>query len=122
MFKLAIPVLHVSDSAAAEAFYCDRLGFRKQFAYRVDDTRSDPCYMGLARDDARLHLSSFSGDGVSGGVIYLLVDDVDALHAEFVAQGVSVALEPTDQTWGNREMYVKDADGNSIRFIREGIG
>ena len=23
---------------------------------------------------------------------------------------------------GNREMYVKDADGNSIRFIREGSG
>lgn len=112
----------MSDSAAAEAFYCDLLGFRKQFAYCVDDTRSDPCYMGLVRDDARLHLSSFSGDGVFGGVIYLLVDDVDALHAEFVAQGVSVALEPTDQTWGNREMYVKDADGNSIRFIREAIG
>jgi uncharacterized glyoxalase superfamily protein PhnB len=111
----------VSNSAAAEAFYCDQLGFRKQFAYRIDETRSDPCYMGLARDDARLHLSSFSGDGVSGGVVYLLVDDVDALYAEFVAKAVPVALEPTDQTWGNREMYVKDADGNSIRFIREGL-
>ncbi|MEP6994933.1 MAG: VOC family protein [Acidobacteriota bacterium] len=52
----------------------------------------------------------------------LRVDDVDALHAEFVAKQVSIALEPTDQTWGNREMYVKDADGNSIRFTREGGG
>ena len=75
--------------------------------------------MGLERDGVRLHISSFSGDGVSGGVIYLLVDDVDTLHQELVAKGVSIDLEPTDQTWGNREMYVKEIDGNCLRFIRE---
>jgi uncharacterized glyoxalase superfamily protein PhnB len=48
------------------------------------------------------------------------VEDVDALHAELVAKGVPIDLEPTDQTWGNREMYVKDPDGNSIRFVHEG--
>jgi uncharacterized glyoxalase superfamily protein PhnB len=42
------------------------------------------------------------------------------LLAEFVAKGVPIALQPTDQTWGNREMYVKDADGNCLRFVREG--
>lgn len=120
MLKLAIPVLHVSSSAAAEEFYCNRLGFRREFAYRFDDAKPDPCYMGLMRDGAKLHVSSFSGDGVSGGVVYLLVDDVDALHPELVARGVAIDLEPTDQTWGNREMYVKDPDGNSIRFVREG--
>lgn len=70
MFKLAIPVLHISSSAAAEEFYCNRLGFRRQFAYRIDESRPDPCYMGLTRDDAWLHASSFSGDGISGGVVY----------------------------------------------------
>ncbi len=120
MLRLAIPVLHVSDSAAAEAFYCDRLGFRRRFAYRVDESRPDPCYLGLERDGVTLHVSSFSGDGTSGGVVFLLVDDVDGLHAELVAKGVPIALEPTDQTWGNREMYIEDPDGNSIRFVREG--
>ena len=120
MFKLAIPVLHVSSSAAAEDFYCARLGFRRQFAYRVDEMWPDPCYMGLMRDGAQLHISSFSGDAVPGGVVYLLVDDVDALQAELVAKGVAIDLAPTDQTWGNREMYVRDPDGNSIRFVREG--
>jgi len=75
--------------------------------------------MGLTRDGVKIHVSSFSGDGVSGGVVFLLVDDVDALHAELVAKGVSIALEPTEQSWRNREMYVKDADGNSIRFVQE---
>jgi uncharacterized glyoxalase superfamily protein PhnB len=114
----AIPVLHVRHAAAAEEFYCGRLGFRRQFAYRSDDARTDPCYMGLEREGVWLHVSSFSGDGVSGGVVFLIVEDVDGLHAELVARGVSVVLAPTDQTWGNREMYVKDADGNSIRFVQ----
>ena len=50
MLKLAIPLLHVSDSMQAEEFYCSRLGFRRQFAFRLDDSRADPCYLGLSRD------------------------------------------------------------------------
>ena len=117
MIKLAIPLLHVSNSAAAEDFYCSRLGFRREFAHRVDDTKSDPCYMGVTRDGVWLHLSSFSGDGVSGGVVNLLVEDVDTLHAELVAKDVQIDTGPVDQTWGTREMYVKGVDGNSIRFV-----
>jgi catechol 2,3-dioxygenase-like lactoylglutathione lyase family enzyme len=118
LLKFAIPLLHVSNSAAAEDFYCNRLGFRREFAHRADDAKPDPCYMGVSRDGVWLHISSFSGDGISGGVANLIVDDVDALHAEFVAKGVQIAVGPVDQTWGTREMYVKDADGNSIRFIQ----
>ena len=121
MFKTAIPVLHVTSSTAAERFYCEQLGFRKEFDYRVDEAKSDPCYMGLRRDNAWIHLSSFSGDGVAGGVVYLLVDDVDALHTELVSRKVMIDLRPTIQTWGNREMYIKDADGNSIRFVSHPI-
>ena len=119
MFKTAIPVLHVHSSVSAEEFYCQRLGFRREFAYRVDESKADPCYMGLVRDDARLHVSSFSGDGVSGGVVRFEVEDVDALHAELVAKGVRIDTGPVDQTWGTREMYVKDADGNNVRFIEQ---
>ena len=117
MFKFAIPVLHVTSSAAAKKFYCDLLGFSETFAYRPFGG-ADPCYMGVTRDDVRLHLSSFSGDGVSGGVVFLGVQDVDALHEELKAKGIIFELEPTDQSWGNREMHVHDPDGNSIRFVQ----
>lgn len=120
MFRFALPVLPVSSSSAALEFYCGQLGFRQDFALRPGG--ADPCYMGVSRDGVRLHLSSFPGDGVSGCVVFLAVDDVDALHAELVAKGVPIALAPVDQTWGNREMYVKDADGNCIRFIQERRG
>ena len=118
LLKLAIPLLHVSSSTQAEDFYCNRLGFRREFAHRVDDAKPDPCYMGVSRDGVWLHISSFSGDGILGGVANLIVDDVDALHTEFVAKGVPIPVGPVDQTWGTREMYVKDADGNTMRFIQ----
>jgi len=122
MFRSAIPVLHVSSIATAADFYCGSLGFRETFAYRIDEPNPDPCYMGLIRDRVELHISSFPGDGVSGGAVFLLVDDVDMLHSELVTKDVPIALAPTDQSWGNREMYVKDADGNSIRFVRDDNG
>jgi uncharacterized glyoxalase superfamily protein PhnB len=118
LFRAAIPVLHVASAAAAEDYYCRRLGFRREFAYRVDVAHPDPCYLGLSRDQVRLHLSSFPDDGVAGGVAFLLVDDVDDLFRELSGRGVSIELSPTDQTWGNREMYVNDPDGNSLRFVR----
>jgi len=120
MFKSAVPVLHVSSAGEAEDFYCRRLGFTRKFAYRFDEKQPDPCYMGLIRDGVTLHVSSFSGDGVAGGVVFIVVENVDALHKELIANGVSIALEPTDQSWGNREMYVDDPDGNSLRFVHGG--
>jgi catechol 2,3-dioxygenase-like lactoylglutathione lyase family enzyme len=119
MFKFAIPVLHVSKSLAAAEFYCGSLGFTREFAYRPFGG-SDPCYMGLTRDDVELHVSSFPGDGVAGGVVFLLVRDVDELFKELRDRGVTIDLEPTDQSWGNREMYIHDPDGNSIRFVHGG--
>ena len=122
VFEIAIPVLHVARSAAAAEFYRGQLGFEIQFAYRPNESEQDPCYMGLKRDAALLHVSSFAGDAVSGAVVYLLVKDVDAVYRSLHANGVAVDLEPTDQSWGNREMYVKDPDGNSIRFVTQRSG
>ncbi|SPE24163.1 Glyoxalase [Candidatus Sulfotelmatomonas gaucii] len=118
MIRGAIPLLHVSNAAAAESFYCGLLGFELEFAHRPQGVEADPCYMGLSRDGIWIHLSSFSGDGVAGGVVNLLVEDVDALHGEFAAKGVAIDMPPVDQSWGNREMYVKDADRNSLRFLQ----
>ena len=118
MFRRAIPVLHVKNSSTAEQYYCDGLGFRRRFAYRPDEPQLDPCYMGLERDGVVFHISSFRGDGVSGGVATFIVDDLDALHAELTERRVAIDVEPTTQSWENREMYVRDPDGNSVRFVQ----
>jgi len=116
--KSAIPIIRVSSSIAATAFYCDKLGFAQAFAYRPDDRRPDPCYMGLVRGGALIHVSSFESNGPTGMSVAFAVEDVDALHSEFVGEGVPIHMPPTDQTWGNREMYVRDPDGNKLAFMQ----
>jgi uncharacterized glyoxalase superfamily protein PhnB len=114
--KLAVPVIRVSSSKAAEKFYCEGLGFTKRSTYRPDPTKDDPCYFVFIRGEARIHVHSFPGGAPFGSDVQIQVDDVDALHDEFVARGVPIRMAPTDQDWGNREMGVRDADGNNIGF------
>lgn len=117
MIKIAIPLLHVSDPIKAESFYCSQLGFKKTFDYRPFGA-TGPCYMGIVRDDIQIHLSSFPEDSIAGNAAVLVVDTVDTLYKEYTAKGIKIDLPPTDQSWGNREMYIRDADNNSIRFTQ----
>jgi catechol 2,3-dioxygenase-like lactoylglutathione lyase family enzyme len=120
MLESAMPLLHVSNAQAAQEFYA-RLGFRIEYAHGPHVStacpHADPCYMGLSRDGVWIILSSFPGDGVAGGVVNFHLDDVDALYGEFVAAQIPVDVSPVDQTWGTREMYVRDLDRNCLRFI-----
>ncbi len=115
--KLSIPVIKVDDMNTAGQFYCEMLGFRELFRNQPTQD-ANPAYVGFRRDQAILHVSSFSGDGVAGTVVNLIVTDVDTLFEEFKNKGVAIALEPTDQTWGVREMYIDDPAGNSLRFCQ----
>jgi catechol 2,3-dioxygenase-like lactoylglutathione lyase family enzyme len=123
MFKIALPILGISDSAATERFYCGRLGFRLAHAYRPDPRRQDPCWMVVVRDGARLVLSSFQGDGPPGSRnVQIYVDDAAALRRELLEAGVTGVGEILDQTWGNLEFGVIDPDGNRIGFAQEKDG
>ena len=117
MINIAIPLLHVENPVVAEKFYCDQLGFKKTFTYQPFG-ETGPSYLGIMRDGVRIHLSSFPEDGKSGTPIVLVVDDVDILFKEFTTKNVQIDLAPVDQSWGNREMYLKDGDNNSIRFTQ----
>ena len=122
MINCAIPILAISRSVEAEEYYCRVLGFQRTFAYRPDPERSDPCYLGVARDGVLLHLDSFKPGRAGATSAFLRVSDVDQLYAEISARGAICQLPPTDQTWGNRETHIRDPDGNVLCFasIREG--
>ncbi len=116
MLECAIPVIAVSDSRRAEDYYCRVLGFAKAFTYRPDQSRVEPCYMGVARDGVTLHLHSFKPERAGLTDAFLYVADVDQLFAEFAARGAICQLPPTDQTWGTREIGIRDPDGNVLVF------
>jgi catechol 2,3-dioxygenase-like lactoylglutathione lyase family enzyme len=114
----SVPIVKVSDMQASESFYCTILGFRKLGGYSA--SAEGPAYLTVSLGSAVLHLSSFPGDGAFGSAVYFEVDDVDSLRGSFRRAGLEkVDLEPTDQTWGRREIYVRDPDGNCLRFGME---
>lgn len=116
MFKAAIPLSHVRSSQEAMDFYRDTLGFTVRSTYRADPGRDDPAYHVMVRDEAILHVSSFPGDGVAGGVVNFAVTDIEQVHDDLVRRGVDVGSGVMHQTWGTREVYVRDPAGNKIRF------
>jgi catechol 2,3-dioxygenase-like lactoylglutathione lyase family enzyme len=112
--RRVVPILKVSDIKAAVDFYCTGLGFTKDFEYSASAV--GPHYVGLSFDGNQLHLSTFPGDSVKGTATYCYVDDIDALHAGFLSRGLTTLMDPTNQGWGMREVYLHDPDGNTLRF------
>ncbi len=99
-----VPILRVSDAAKAVEWY-RRLGFERVFEHRFEPHL--PAYVGIRREGAQIHLSEHAGDANPNGLVYIWVDDVDAVAAEF---GVTVDEQP----WA-RDVELADPDGNRLR-------
>jgi catechol 2,3-dioxygenase-like lactoylglutathione lyase family enzyme len=107
------PILPVSNLAAALAHYRS-LGFQVRPYADVDD------YGFADRDDAELHLtfqpaSHYRDEAIA--VVYLDVQDADALYREWSRAATGGTTEPpTDMPWGMHEGTHVDPDGNVIRY------
>jgi catechol 2,3-dioxygenase-like lactoylglutathione lyase family enzyme len=96
------------------------------FESTSDFDNSDPSFNILMREGDRLFLSSHGGDGEFGQAVVVITTDVDALFRKFLSRGLRtpgnpaspVHEGPTNQTWGTREFYVDDPDGNTLRFTQ----
>lgn len=105
MAETIVPILRVADGHAAADWYA-RLGFAVVGEHRFAPDL--PLYLFLRRGaDVFLHLSEHTGDARPGTLVYLYVDDVDAVAEEF-----AVAVET--QPWA-REVELVDPDGNRLR-------
>ena len=56
-----IAILKVADAPRSVAFYCDILGFSKDWEHRFDD--GWPLYVSVSRGPLTLHLSEHQGGG-----------------------------------------------------------
>ena len=120
-----IPTVRCSNMRRSVEFYTTVLDFE----YIANENGlDDPTYIDLKRGSDWLFLSSHGGDGVFGQAIVVTTDDVDGLFRKFRARGLKtpgnpdapemVHEGPIDQTWGTRELYVDDPDGNTLRFVQ----
>jgi len=121
-----IPTVRCRRMEASITFYTKILDFEW---IDGDDDKSDPSYSMLTREGHSLILSSHKGDGMFGQAIVVQTDDVESLFRKFRARGLKtpgnpdapeeVHEGPIDQSWGTREFYVKDPDGNTLRFTQQ---
>ena len=105
MTKVA-PFPRVADAEASAVWYA-RLGF--SVAWRTRAQAHLPLFVAIENGDALIFLSEHSGDAHPDGLLYVYVDDVDVIAAEF---GESAELA----YYGMRELEVTDPDGNRLRI------
>jgi uncharacterized glyoxalase superfamily protein PhnB len=115
-----VPLFKISNMNEALRFYTTILDFHKKYP---DDDGSDGV-LSLVRDDVEFEITTVESDRLFGSVAYIIVDDVDPLFRKFLERGLDISNKqesevhqgPVDQTWGAREFYVTDSDGNTLRF------
>ncbi|MCQ6956509.1 glyoxalase superfamily protein [Mucilaginibacter aquariorum] len=117
-----IPLFKVRDMGAAIRHYTEVLDFVMTWP---EDTPDSPV-VDLGHEEMELQITTHESEQLFGSVVYVWVADVDALFAKFLSRGLDtsgrpnspVHQGPTDQTWGRREFYVTDADGNTLRYCQ----
>ena len=115
-----------SSFDASLAFYRDALGWSERFAWGGrSDKGSEPRGVFLAAPGgaaivlAEPHPATdhSKSHGINGTrpTLHLMVDDVDARHAELAAKGAAL-FAPEASHWGTRWFVARDPDGNLIAF------
>jgi uncharacterized glyoxalase superfamily protein PhnB len=115
------PILRVANLSASLAYYTERLGFERSWAWSAEtgfDSPAAPTFAQVARDHAVLLLAQ-QDQGAPGMWVYVDVNSAEglnALHEAFAAAGAEIVHPPFDRPWGAREMWVRDLDGHTLRF------
>ena len=101
-----VPFLRVADAEASAEWYA-RLGFT--IDWRTQAEPHLPVFVAISNGAGQIFLSEHTGDAHPDGLLYIYVDDVDAVAASF---GMQAQLA----YYGMRELEVVDPDGNRLRI------
>ncbi len=115
VFSLGAHLIFVSDVEASKAFYRDILGFAL--------VEENPHFTEYTLPGGRLYVEEknpsrakgFENIHIGGPTgIVLAVDDIRAAIDELRRAGVTILVEPIQQTWGGWNAIIADVDGNQL--------
>src|SRR4051812_24282502 len=117
------PILNVSNIDDSFAWF-KKLGWEKSWDWGEPPSFGGVCsgacqiflclngQGGRGRSEMKMTFGDEGSDQQEKGVwMSVWVDDVDAVHARCLAEGLDVTWPPTDMPWGVREMHVRHPDG-----------
>jgi catechol 2,3-dioxygenase-like lactoylglutathione lyase family enzyme len=122
-------ILAVRDVERSTRFYVDHLGFAVEAQY------DDPPYTTLTREGVRLSLAEqghpapdrpgttllVPGDpAILPSIVVLEVADAAAVHAQLVAEGVTMLAPPWAPPWGGLRCFAVDPDGYLVEIEQPG--
>jgi uncharacterized glyoxalase superfamily protein PhnB len=119
-----IPCLTYRDAPAAIGWLCDAFGFERKVAYDGPDGTiahaelrlgSGYVMLGTQKDDM-FGLRPPKDAGLVTQMIYIVVDDPDALFARATAVGAEVVRPLADTDYGSRDFSVRDPEGHIWNF------
>jgi predicted enzyme related to lactoylglutathione lyase len=111
--RLELVQVPVSDVDRAKAFYVEKVGFNADHDHQVDENMR---FVQLTPPGSGCSIAIGSGLGVemapgSQKGLQLVVDDVEAVHAQLSQNGVEVS-DVQDFPWGSF-VFFSDPDGNA---------
>jgi predicted enzyme related to lactoylglutathione lyase len=111
-YRLELISVPVSDVDRAKAFYVDQAGFNADHDHRVSDEMR---FVQITPPGSGCSIAFGTGTGEErppGSVqgLQLVVDDIEAAHADLSGRGVEVS-DVQDFPWG-RFVFFHDPDGN----------
>jgi len=65
-----------------------------------------------------LNLTAALPSASDGTRVIFYVDDVDAMYAHVLRQGLTPEAPPRDAAWGERYFHLADPDGHTLSFAR----
>lgn len=107
-------LLHPVDLERSRAFYGETLGLAVFREFGEGATRGTVFFTGGGFLEVSRSCETPAGPTLA---LWLQVRDVDAVHRELAAKGVTVLREPVTEPWGLREMWIADPDGVRIAVV-----
>lgn len=118
MIRRIAPQFFTLDIPATLAYYEAKLGFKC-----LGTWQDPPVYAIVVRDQHAIHFRCADPPAANPNKYadelldaYVLIDDADALYAEYAERGVEFARGLANMPWHSREFVVKDCDGRLLAF------
>ena len=106
----AVPNLKTDRPKETKEFLVELLGFDVAMDYGWVMTLASP-------DNPSAQVTIISNDDPAAPGISVEVDDVDAVHARAVEEGVEIAYPLRDEDWGVRRFMVREPSGTMVNVL-----
>ena len=105
-----MPNIKTARPVETRDFFVDLLGFEVAMDLGWVMTLASPT-------DPAVQVTIISNDDMAAPGISVGVDDVDAVHARAVEQGVEIVYPLRDEEWGVRRFMLREPSGTVVNVV-----